>query len=296
MAQSERALVHPLEIVDRQERRLERPGSPMSGLEDPHRLERRRPRRRIEEDCLQPFAVARALRERSEESRRRRERDLAFGLVADDAEPIRNVDTPRGLREEPALADTGIPDDERRHRPADRGARDGLDKRLELGGPAHERSGHGSSVEQSEPLLYAHAQRRAAVAERLDLDPEVLHSDHITGSNPVGRARLGLASPASRRQPRSPWSGPGRASLIRSLDLVDRSLGRGRRGGSTRATRGHRGSRGPCSCRSCRATGAARRRSGAGCRPGCRGSASTRLFEMPSWSATDGRRADVFGS
>ena len=61
MAQSERALVHPLEIVDRQERRLERPGSPMSGLEDPHRLERRRPRRRIEEDCLQPFAVARAL-------------------------------------------------------------------------------------------------------------------------------------------------------------------------------------------------------------------------------------------
>src|SRR4051794_33839482 len=161
MAQSERALVHPLEIVDRQECRLERPGSPMSGLEDPHRLERRGPRRRIEEDCLQPFAVARALREPSEESRRRRERDLAFGSVADDAEPIRNVDTPRGLREEPALADTGIPDDERRHRPADRGARDGLDKRLELGGPAHERPGHGSSVDRSEPPLRARATARS---------------------------------------------------------------------------------------------------------------------------------------
>src|SRR5204863_25653 len=97
----------------------------------------------------------RALREPSEQSRRRRERDLAFGLVADDAEPIRNVDMPRGLREESALADTGIPDDERRHRPAARGARDGLDKRLELGGPAHERPGHGSSVERSEPLPYA---------------------------------------------------------------------------------------------------------------------------------------------
>src|SRR5439155_522344 len=81
MAQSERALVHPLEIVDRQERRLERPGSPMSGLEDSERLERRRPRRRIEEDCLQPFAVARALRESSEESRRRRGRKLTYGVV-----------------------------------------------------------------------------------------------------------------------------------------------------------------------------------------------------------------------
>src|SRR4051794_4618655 len=162
MAQSERALVHPLEIVDRQERRLKRPGGPMSGLEDPDRLERRRPRRRIEEDCLQPFAVPRGFRERSEEPRRRRERDLAFGLVADDAEPIRNVDTPRGLREEPALADTGIPDDERRHRPADGGARDSLDKHLELGGPAHERPGHGSSVERSEPLsLRARATARS---------------------------------------------------------------------------------------------------------------------------------------
>src|SRR3954467_12794668 len=161
MAQSERALVHPLEIVDRQERRLKRPGGPMSGLEDPHRLERRRPRRRIEEDCLQPFAVARGFRERSEEPRRRRERDLALGLVADDAEPIRNVNTPRGLREEPALADTGIPEDERRHRPADRGARDGLDKRLELAGPAHERLGHGSSVERSEPSLRARATARS---------------------------------------------------------------------------------------------------------------------------------------
>ena len=171
MAQSERALVHPLEIVDRQERRLERPGSPMSGLEDPHRLERRRPRRRIEEDCLQPFAVARALRERSEESRRRRERDLAFGLVADDAEPIRNVDTPRGLREEPALADTGIPDDERRHRPADRGARNGLDKRLELGGPAHERPGHASSVDGPSPSFTRTRNGAQRSPNRLDLDP-----------------------------------------------------------------------------------------------------------------------------
>ena len=108
------------------------------------------------------FAVARALRERSEESRRRRERDLAFGLVADDAEPIRNVDTPRGLREKPALADTGIPDDERRHRPADRGARDGLDKRLELGGPAHEGLAHGSSVDRSKPLRIPASQSQHA--------------------------------------------------------------------------------------------------------------------------------------
>ena len=218
MAQSERALVHPLEIVDHQERRLERPGSPMSGLEDPHRLERRGPRRRIEEDCLQPFAVARALREPSEESRRRRERDLAFGLVADDAEPIRNVDTPRGLREEPALADTGIPDDERRHRPADRGARDGLDKRLELGGPAHERPGHGSSVDRSEPLRTHNGAQRSP--NRLDLDPEVLHSETASrrssrqtgtaagGRSPVASAGLsgqsGRATPAPSVQRRPP--------------------------------------------------------------------------------------------
>src|SRR3954452_22326797 len=81
MAQSERALVHPLEIVDHQERRLERPGSPMSGLEDPHRLERRGERRGIEEYCIQPFAFARAFRVPSEESLGRREWDLAFGLV-----------------------------------------------------------------------------------------------------------------------------------------------------------------------------------------------------------------------
>src|SRR4051794_20325053 len=173
MAQSERALVHPLEIVDRQECRLKRPGGPMSGLEDPHRLERRRPRRRIEEDCLQPFAVARGFRERSEEPRRRRERDLVLGLVADDAEPIRNVNTPRGLREEPALADTGIPEDERRHRPADRGARDGLYKRLELAGPAHEGLGHGSSVERSEPFLTRTRNGAQRSPSRLDLDPEV---------------------------------------------------------------------------------------------------------------------------
>src|SRR3954469_4758024 len=212
MAQSERALVHPLEIVDRQERRLERPGSPMSGLEDPHRLERRRPRRRIEEDCLQPFAVARALRERSEESRRRRERDLAFGLVADDAEPIRNVDTPRGLREEPALADTGIPDDERRHRPADRGARDGLDERLELGGPAHEPSGHRSSVTRSgADGSGVDAAKRSSRQQRNvtpGSEPALPRPRRIPQQEATGNAPLTRRRPSVRAQ-----RGPFRASI-----------------------------------------------------------------------------------
>jgi hypothetical protein len=132
----ERKLVHPLHVVEDEERRLELAQRPVRGLEHSHRLEGGR---RLEQDRVDLPSVLGCVRERAQQRRRRCERHVPFGLVADDAKGMVETKPALGLRQEPALAAPRLSDDERcREAVASRAVGD-VAQRSELVRPADKR-------------------------------------------------------------------------------------------------------------------------------------------------------------
>jgi hypothetical protein len=136
VAERVRELVHPLQIVDDEQRVLERAESTMGSLEQAHRLQRSR-LLGTEQDRLQAHTVARHLGQSSEQRSRGRERNGALGLIADDRHGLSRRHAVLRLREQPALPTSRLADHDRGGRAAPRGA-DHLGQRSELAGPTDE--------------------------------------------------------------------------------------------------------------------------------------------------------------
>ena len=140
MAERERELVDPLQVVDDEQRRFERAEGPVRTLEQPHGLERRRARG-VEEHSLDLGSALRHLAEGAQEPGRGRERHLALGLVADDGERVREGRPGSRLGEQPALAAAGLADDDDRGRARPARRRE-LHQGFELSRPADEHLHH----------------------------------------------------------------------------------------------------------------------------------------------------------
>jgi hypothetical protein len=129
-------LVHPLEIVDDEQRAPERAEGTMGGLEQAHRLERSR-RLRAEQEGLQARTVTGHLDQPPEQGGRGSERNTALGLIADDRHALSKPHAVQRLGEQPALPASRFGDHDRGGRAAPRGA-DDLGQRSELAGPTDE--------------------------------------------------------------------------------------------------------------------------------------------------------------
>ena len=104
MAKREREVVHPLQIVDKDKHRPDGPKRVVSRLEDAHGLKQ----------LAEPATRTGRPRESPQQVRGGGERDVLFGLIADDPEALRQCAATRCLREEPTLPAARFPDHDRR--------------------------------------------------------------------------------------------------------------------------------------------------------------------------------------
>lgn len=109
MAQCERKIIDPLEVVHEQDDRLDRTKGAMSGLEDAHGLQGGSALG-VEHELAEPAPDLRKVGEPPEQIGGRRERRPLFRLVADDAKAP-GADEIGGLGEQTSLAAPWISDD-----------------------------------------------------------------------------------------------------------------------------------------------------------------------------------------